>query len=163
MKKIPLLLCFLFLLTACAPSQSASQTSSFAGASSESQPTSTSESTTGLSGIFVNQRVTDPGTLMDAVVLTEECEFTMYLNLLAGLGNITGRYEVFDGYIVATDLTYSFEGFAGDGQTTLRFTVLDENQLVFSDENNDMPLTLAGDVFVRSETADIVTAFASTD
>ena len=90
-----------------------------------------------------------PDEYAPALTFNGDGTYHFLVNLLEGMGNVTGTYEVLDGVAVCTVDSIDFWGFLGDGATVFRCSV-GENALTY--DGDAFGVTGPGAVFTREKT-----------
>ncbi|MBQ3074884.1 MAG: hypothetical protein IJC26_02345 [Clostridia bacterium] len=79
------------------------------------------------------------------LTLREDGSFVLVENLAAGMGTYQGSYTMADNQLILSVASINFSGFAGDGVSTIVFTVNSQNSLTLQ---TTLCLSMSGDVFL---------------
>lgn len=99
-------------------------------------------------GTYYDASGVAPPEYTPAISFAADGSFHFAVNLLEGMGEITGSYAEGAGVIECAVSSINFSGFAGEGISAFSLTVVDANTLVYNGEM--VGATSAGATFVRT-------------
>jgi len=157
---IAALLCLLLLLTGCTTRRAISDASSGAQSGLQQSPAEESSPVAGPSQPEAKESAYHGKYVYRAEGVLEEYAPTLELypnstflyrvNLLTGMGNISGSYRIDNARILLEVETLDFKGFTGDGVTEIVF-LPGEGMVTYTgdDDQNSIGMTQPDDVFYR--------------